>query len=285
MPVRLTAVVAPVEELLAMISVPVAAPAVAGSTSISSVAICPAFRVTGNVAPDTEKPAPLRAAEETVTAALPVDVRVSDCVVGVFTFTSPKPTLAELTLRVEVAAFSCTAKFIEPPASVAVRVAVCEVLTDATAAVNVPMVAPAETVTEAGTVTELLLLARVTTTPPVGAAELSVAVQASLPDPVNVEVAQESALRVTVPVPLRLTTVDAPVEELLAKVNDPAAAPAKVGSNCTVRVADCAGFNVTGNDVPEIVNPAPLTVAELTVTGILPVEFKVTVWLTAVLST
>jgi hypothetical protein len=42
---------------------------------------------------------------------------------------------------------------------------------------------------------------------------------------------------VDAPVPLRLTTVDVPVDELLVTVNVPAAAPAVVGSNCTVSVA------------------------------------------------
>jgi hypothetical protein len=47
--------------------------------------------------------------------------------------------------------------------------------------VNAAVVVPAGTVTDAGTVTEVLLLARVTANPPVGAAALSVTVQASVP--------------------------------------------------------------------------------------------------------
>jgi hypothetical protein len=39
------------------------------------------------------------------------------------------------------------------------------------------------------------------------------------------------------PVPLKLTTVEVPVEELLVMVSEPEAAPAVVGSNCTVSVA------------------------------------------------
>jgi hypothetical protein len=110
--------------------------------------------------------------------------------------------------------------------------------TDATAAVNDTLENPAATITEAGTVTALLLLARVTLTPPLGAAEFSVTVQAPDPAPVNDEVAQESPLATAVPVPLMLIAVTEPVKELLTKVSEPAAAPANVGSNCTVTAAD-----------------------------------------------
>ena len=43
------------------------------------------------------KPAPVIAAELTVTGAVPVDVSVNDCVVAVFTVTLPKLRLAALT--------------------------------------------------------------------------------------------------------------------------------------------------------------------------------------------
>jgi hypothetical protein len=45
------------------------------------------------------------------------------------------------------------------------------------------------------------------------------------------------ALNTGVPVPLRLTSVDVPPEELLVIASEPVAAPATVGSNCTVSVA------------------------------------------------
>ena len=44
-----------------------------------------------------EKPAPMIAAEFTVTGAVPVDVNVSDCVVAEFTVTFPKLKVAALT--------------------------------------------------------------------------------------------------------------------------------------------------------------------------------------------
>ena len=39
----------------------------------------------GKLAAEKEKPAPARAAELTVTGAVPVEVRVTDCATGVFT--------------------------------------------------------------------------------------------------------------------------------------------------------------------------------------------------------
>jgi hypothetical protein len=60
------------------------------------------------------------------------------------------------------------------------------VVSDATAVVvtaNVAVVAPAATVTLAGTVADALLLERVTTAPPVGAAALSVTVPVELAPP------------------------------------------------------------------------------------------------------
>ena len=49
-----------------------------------------------------------------------------------------------------------------------------------------------------------------------------------------------------------------------------------VGSNCTFRVIAWFGFNVTGKVTPDTVYPAPLSVAELMVTGAVPVEVNVT---------
>ena len=57
-------------------------------------------------------------------------------------------------------------------------------LTDETVAVKFAVVEPAATVTEAGTVTAELLLARLTVKPPLGAAALSPTVHVSVPAPV-----------------------------------------------------------------------------------------------------
>jgi len=152
--------------------------------------------------------------------------------VAEFRFTLPKARLLVLTVNVGVDAPSCRAKVLDVPPEVAVRVAVAAVLTAVTVAEKLAVVAPADTVTEAGTVTALLLLASVTACPPVGAAELSVTVQLSVPAPVMDELEQVRLLRVGPrPVPVRLTVAVALVEELLEMVRAPVAAPAVVGSN------------------------------------------------------
>ena len=63
----------------------------------------------------------------------------------------------------------------------AVSVTVCVELTAVVVAVKVALVAPAGTVTVAGTATVLLLLARFTVNPPAAAAVFSVTVQLSVP--------------------------------------------------------------------------------------------------------
>lgn len=85
---------------------------------------------------------------------------------------------------------SCSVKvFVLPPAD-AVKVAVVVDVTAATAALNPAVVAPAGTVTEAGIVTDELLLDRVTTCPPAGAAALIVTVHTSVDVPVSVRLLQ-----------------------------------------------------------------------------------------------
>ncbi len=189
------------------------------------------------MAPETVKPVPVRVTALTVTAAVPVEDKVNVCVVAVFTLTLPKDKLDKLTLSVGTDAPSERAKVSATLLALAVRVAVCAVLTEETVAVKVAVVEPAATVTEAGTVTALLLLARLTVNPLVAAAAFRVTVQLSVPDPVNEPLAQLSALSTGTPVPLTLTTVEVPLEELLVNVSEPEAAPAVVGLKCTVSVA------------------------------------------------
>jgi hypothetical protein len=78
-----------------------------------------------------------------------------------------------------------------------------------------------------------------------------------------------------VPVPLRATTAVLPVDELLLIVICPLAAPVDVGRNCTCNATACVGFSVTGRLPPTIVKPAPVMVAEFTVTGDVPVDVSV----------
>jgi hypothetical protein len=115
--------------------------------------------------------------------------------------------------------------------ALAVTVADCAVLTEATVAVKDAVEAPDATVTLAGIVTDVELLARATVCPPDGAAELNETVQAVVPEPVNEAVPQDKPLTVTatvVPAPLRLTVA---AGALLEIVNTPVAALAVVGAN------------------------------------------------------
>ena len=56
------------------------------------------FRVTGKTAPENVNPAPVTDAALTVTADVPVEVKVRDRVAGVSMFTLPKARLATLTV-------------------------------------------------------------------------------------------------------------------------------------------------------------------------------------------
>jgi len=118
-PVRLTLVVAVVtpaeevgalvEELLEIVMVPVAVPVAVGLNWTVSVAVLPGFRVSGKVAPETVKPVPLTVTELMVTGAVPVELRVSDWVVALFSATLPKAMVLALTASVGVPAPNCRA--------------------------------------------------------------------------------------------------------------------------------------------------------------------------------
>jgi hypothetical protein len=209
--------------LLVMVSWPVAAPTTVGSNCTLTVVPCPGFSVTGKVAPEIWKPEPVTAAALIVTGAVPVEVRVTGCgVAAVFTKTLPKATLVALMLRVGIAALSCRAKTLDTLPALAVIVTAWTVATEDTVAVNPALLAPAGTVTVLGTVTAELLLDRLTSSPPLGAAAVSVTVQASVPDPVIDPLLQESALSaagVAVPLPVRPITAVALIDELLVMVN------------------------------------------------------------------
>lgn len=75
------------------------------------------------MAPVMLKPVPEMAAALTVTGAVPVDVRVSELVTGVFRVTLPNATLVALIPKVGMAAWSCRANDLETPLALAVRVA------------------------------------------------------------------------------------------------------------------------------------------------------------------
>ena len=127
-----------------------------------------------------------------------------------------------------------------------------------------------------------MLLATPTAKPPLAAATFSVTVQLSVPAPVIDALLQLKPLNAGAPEPLRLTTVDVPLDELLVKVNEPASAPAAVGSNCTVSVAVEFGLRVSGKVAPETVKPDPATASSLMITATVPVDDKVSVFVVAV---
>jgi hypothetical protein len=157
-----------------------------------------------------------------VTGAAPVEVRVTDCVAELFSCTFPKATLVALTPSVATAALNSRAKLLVALPKLAVKVTACAVPTGDTVAVNPALAAFAGTVTVAGTATAALLLERLTLRTPLAAAEVIVTVQASVPDPVIDPLMQERALNAAgaaVPLPLRVITAVAPVEELLLMVS------------------------------------------------------------------
>jgi hypothetical protein len=170
------------------------------------------------------------------------------------------------------------ANVLDTPLALAVSVTACAVVTADAVAVNVALVAPEATVTDAGTVTAELLLDSATAKPPLGAADVSVAVHASVVAPVSELLLHVTPLSaaVAVPVPLRLIVAVAG-EALSLTVTVPVSAPAAVGSNSTVSVAVAPGFSVTGVLTPDLLKPVPDTVMPLSVTAAVPDEVRVTV--------
>src|SRR5215475_2621104 len=86
-PVNVTTAVPPVDEVLLMVNCPVTAPVTVGLNRTCSDIVCPGLSVTGGLALTTAKPVPEIVAEFTVTGAVPVELKVSVCVVDVFTAT------------------------------------------------------------------------------------------------------------------------------------------------------------------------------------------------------
>ena len=77
--------------------------------------------------------------------------------------------------------------------------------------------------------------------------------------------------------PLKRIEAVAPLVALLVIVSVPVMAPVLVGANCTLSVAVWVGFSVTGKVIPDRLNPVPLTLPLLMISGIVPVEVSVIV--------
>ena len=84
-------------ELLLIDTWPLAVPVVVGSNCTCSVTDCVGFNVTGRPPPTIAKPDPVIAAELTINGDVPIDIKVNDCVVAVFSVTLPKLRLVALT--------------------------------------------------------------------------------------------------------------------------------------------------------------------------------------------
>lgn len=145
--------------------------------------------MTGKLPPETVKPVPEIESALIETAVLPLEVSVTDFVTAVPTDTLPNA--SEVVLRLsdgvpmaELEPLSLIEVALDVDPCVAVRVTVCEAVTAATAAEKDALVAPEGTDTEAGTATALLLLARLTARPVLGAAPLRVTEQLSVPAPI-----------------------------------------------------------------------------------------------------
>lgn len=220
-----------VDELLVIVSCPVAEPVAVGLKASVTLSAWPGFRVVGKLTAEVENPVPLTEIELTVTAAVPLEVKVTVCDVELFTTTPPNEIFVALAVRVGVAAFNWIETLFEALPVLTLTVADWAVVTEAILAVNDALFAVAGIVMELGTVTALLLLARATLRPPVGAEPDKLTVHESERAPVIEVLLQERELTAgatDVPVPLRLTDA---LGALLEIVNCPAAELVLAGSN------------------------------------------------------
>jgi hypothetical protein len=289
-PLRVTTDVLPVDELLLIVSWPLAVPVVVGSNCTCNVSDCVGFNVAGKLLPTIENPAPLITAEFTVTGDVPVDVRVNDCVVAVFTVTLPKLSVAALIVN-----WGLRAAVLVPLNVTAAVLPVEELLLIVSWPLAAPVVVGSNCTCSVNDCVGFSVAGKLAPTivnpAPLITAELTVT--GEVPVEVRVSDCVVAVFTVTLPklsvaalivnwglraavlVPLNVTAAVLPVEELLLIVNWPLAAPVVAGSNCTCNVSDCVGFSVAGKLPPTIENPAPLVTAELTVTGEVPVEVRV----------
>ena len=86
------------------------------------------------------------------------------------------------------------------------------------------------------------------------------------------------------PVPVRLSAIEFPAEELLEILTTPVTVPTLVGVNFTLSVSDCPGLNFAGNVPPDTENPVPCTETEFTSSGQVPTDVNVTFIVAVVLT-
>jgi hypothetical protein len=98
-PLKDTVAVLPLVELLLIVRVPVSDPLVVGANCTVSVSVWFGFSVAGKLPPTRAKPVPKTDAEFTVTAVVPDDVSVNDCVAEELTLTLPKLNVVALNVN------------------------------------------------------------------------------------------------------------------------------------------------------------------------------------------
>ena len=199
--------------------------------------------VNGKFAPDRLKPAPVSIPALMMIGAVPEEVKVTNCgVAAVFNATLPNAMLLVLRLRLGAAVtggiLGCnsTAKVFESLFAVAVRVAVCVLVTGAVVAEKATLVALAGTVTVAGRATAALLLERLTLSPPTPAAALRFTVQELVPPAGIAELVQANAVSMPVPVPLNETVDPHPDRNKTALQHRIASQPTCLNSQMEIRL-------------------------------------------------
>lgn len=249
--------------LLETASCPETEPAAFGLNWTESTSCCPGFSVTGKLPPETVNPVPEIESALMDTAVLPLEVRVTDFVTAVPTETFPNASDVELMLiegvpTAELDPLSLIEAVFDVEPCVAVRVTVCEAVTAATAAEKEAVVAPEGTETDAGTVTAVLLLARFTARPVLGAAALSLTEQLSVPAPIMEVLEHDKLDRDGVPefdpLPWSLVVVEDWVAfvvrlvDLMLRV--PVVSVVELALKLTLTLRLCPARSVVGRDGP-----------------------------------
>ncbi|MGA3035041.1 MAG: hypothetical protein ABSD70_17275 [Terracidiphilus sp.] len=155
-----------------------------------------------------------------------------DWVVAVFTATLPNGKLVALIPIVATPGPTVNSYFFDRFPDFAINVTVCDVLGVATEASKLALVVPDATVTDAGTVTAVELLDRLTADPLLSAAVFRLTVHTSVPAPVIDPSLHVSPLTTATPWPDRPTFLTSPSDEVFANCNWPFEVPAPAGSNC-----------------------------------------------------
>jgi hypothetical protein len=294
-PLSATVTVLPELELLLIVSCPDNEPVVVGLSCTCNVSDWFGFSVAGKLPPASEKPAPLIVAELIVTGDVPVEVRVSDWVVDVFTVTLPKLRLPTLTVNCGLGA-----AILVPLSATVTVLPELELLLIVSSPDNEPVVVGLNWICRVSDWFGFNVAGKLPPASenpvPLIVAELIVTGDVPVDVSVNDWVVDEPTVTlpkltlpaltvscglstaILVPLPLSNTVFVLFVAESLLIVNCPDNDPVVVGLSCTCNVSDWFGFNVAGKLPLTSENPAPLIVAEPIVTGDVPADVSVNDW-------